>query len=133
MSFACDPGVVTAAYVAEKMGLSFQCSYEAACVFQDKSRFRHFLANNGFNTPKAKDYNDVETALKEADSFSWPIIVKPVDSAGSKGVTKVNILSDLEKAIQWLEKAIKDAKETNGILIDKQSAINLLSVLKELR
>lgn len=99
MSFACDPGVVTAAYVAEKMGLSFQCSYEAACVFQDKSRFRHFLANNGFNTPKAKDYNDVETALKEADSFSWPIIVKPVDSAGSKGVTKVNILSDLEKAI----------------------------------
>ena len=29
MSFAVDPGVVTAAYVAEKMGLPFQGSYEA--------------------------------------------------------------------------------------------------------
>ena len=29
MSFATDPGVVTAAYVAEQMGLPFQCSYKA--------------------------------------------------------------------------------------------------------
>ena len=27
ISFACDPGVVTAAYIAEIMGLPFQCSY----------------------------------------------------------------------------------------------------------
>ena len=36
MSFACDPGVVTAAYVAEKMGLPFQCSHESARILQDK-------------------------------------------------------------------------------------------------
>ena len=41
MSFACDPGVVTAAYVAEKMGFPFQCSYESACILQDKGLFRH--------------------------------------------------------------------------------------------
>ena len=43
LSFAVDPGVVTAAYVAEKMGLPFTCSYEAACILQDKARFRQFL------------------------------------------------------------------------------------------
>ena len=53
MSFAVDPGVVAAAYTAEKMGLPFQCSYEAACILQDKSRFRKFLADNGFNVPNA--------------------------------------------------------------------------------
>ena len=48
-SFACDPGVVTAAYVAEKMGLPFQGSYESTCILQDKGLFRKFLKDNGFN------------------------------------------------------------------------------------
>ena len=36
ISFACDPGVVTAAYVAEKMNLPFQGSYEAVSILQDR-------------------------------------------------------------------------------------------------
>ena len=51
MSFACDPGVVTAAYVAEKMNLPFQCSYESASILQDKGLFRQFLTDHKFNCP----------------------------------------------------------------------------------
>ena len=36
VSFACDPGVVTAAYIAEKMGLPFQGSYKSTSILQDK-------------------------------------------------------------------------------------------------
>lgn len=99
MSFAVDPGVVAAAYTAEKMGLPFQCSYEAACILQDKSRFRQFLADKGFNVPNARGYSEGDDALKDIDYFNWPIIVKPVDSAGSKGVTRVDDPSDLPAAI----------------------------------
>lgn len=99
LSHAVDPGVVSAAYVAEKMGLPFQCSYEAACILQDKSKFRQFLADNNFNCPHAKGYNNVEDAIKDIDYFDWPVIVKPVDSAGSKGVTKVINPEDLCDAI----------------------------------
>lgn len=99
MSFAVDPGVVSAAYVAEKMGLPFQCSYESACVLQDKSKFRKFLADNGFNVPNACGYSENDDALKELDYFNWPVIVKPVDSAGSKGVTRVDDPADLPAAI----------------------------------
>ena len=100
MSFGVDPGVVSAAYVAEKMGLPFQCSYEAACILQDKSRFRLYLSEHGFNCPKAKGYDDLDEALRDADNFSWPVIVKPVDSAGSKGVTGVFRKEDLRKAVE---------------------------------
>ena len=100
LSHAVDPGVVSAAYVAEKMGLPFQCSYEAACILQDKSKFRTFLSENGFNCPKAKGYSDVNAALKDIDYFNWPVIVKPADSAGSKGVTKVENKIDLKIAIE---------------------------------
>lgn len=99
MSFGVDPGVVSAAYVAEKMSLPFQCSYESACILQDKSRFRQFLLDNGFNSPKAMGYCDIEEAVRDADRFEWPVIVKPVDSAGSKGVTKVTDKQDLRQAI----------------------------------
>ncbi len=100
LSHAVDPGVVSAAYVAEQMGLPFQCSYHAACILQDKSLFRKFLADNGFNCPHAKGYNNVEDALKDVDYFTWPVIVKPVDSAGSKGVTKVETPGELPNAIE---------------------------------
>ena len=99
LSYAVDPGVVAAAYVAEQMGLPFTCSYEAACVLQDKARFRQFLIENGFNAPHAKGYTKAEDAIKDVHYFSWPVIVKPVDSAGSKGVTRVDIPEELEKAI----------------------------------
>lgn len=99
MSFAVDPGVVTAAYVAENMGLPFQCSYESACILQDKARFRKFLTDNGFNVPNAKGYNNVNKALKDIDHYNWPVIVKPVDSAGSKGVTRVDDPEKLPRAI----------------------------------
>ena len=100
LSHAVDPGVVSAAYVAEKMGLPFQCSYKAACVLQDKSFFRQFLMENDFNCLHAKGYMNVEDALKDVDYFTWPVIVKPVDSAGSKGVTKVENVEDLPHAIE---------------------------------
>ena len=99
MSFAVDPGVVAAAYTAEKMGLPFQCSYEAACILQDKSRFRQFLADNGFNVPNARGYSEADDALQDIDYFNWPVIVKPVDSAGSKGVTRVDDPAGLPTAI----------------------------------
>lgn len=101
LSHAVDPGVVSAAYVAEQMGLPFQCSYKAACILQDKSLFRKFLADNGFNCPHAKGYTHAEDAVKDVDYFTWPVIVKPVDSAGSKGVTKVTDPKDLLSAIEF--------------------------------
>lgn len=115
LSHAVDPGVTTAAYVAEQMGLPFQCSYEAACILQDKSRFRQFLMENGFNCPKAKGYTNVEDALKDVDYFNWPVIVKPVDSAGSKGVTKVEQPADLKQAI---DKALESSISKHFIIED---------------
>ena len=115
LSHAVDPGVTAAAYVAEKMGLPFQCSYEAACILQDKSLFRKFLSENGFNCPKAKGYTNVDDALKDVDYFNWPVIVKPVDSAGSKGVTKVTDKADLKSAI---ETALSASISKNFIIED---------------
>lgn len=100
LSFAVDPGVVAAAYVAEHMGLPFSCSYESACILQNKALFRQFLTDHYFNVPHAKGYSSIDDALKDVDFFHWPVIVKPVDSAGSKGITKIDHPEELQKAIE---------------------------------
>lgn len=101
ISFACDPGVVTAAYVAEKMGLPNVGPYESVCILQNKARFREFLTENGFAVPTAKGYKCLEDVLKDVDKFHWPVIVKPTDSAGSKGVTYVRNVDSLGDSIRY--------------------------------
>lgn len=100
MSFACDPGVVTAAYVAEQMGLPNVGPYESVCILQNKGRFREFLKENGFTVPTAKGYKNIEKALADVDIFHWPVIVKPTDSAGSKGVSRVDNPENLKESIE---------------------------------
>ncbi len=100
MSFACDPGVVTAAYVAEQMGLPNVGPYESVCILQDKGKFRAFLQDHGFRVPWVQSFTSAKEALQAADSLQYPLMVKPVDSAGSKGVSRVDRPEDLEAALR---------------------------------
>lgn len=127
-SFACDPGVVTAAYVAEKMGLPSCGSYESVCILQNKGLFRKFLTDNGFTVPVAKGYSCIEDALNDVNLFNWPVIVKPTDSAGSKGVTKVDNQIKLKESIEYAlsfshcnEFIIEDFIEQKGFSSDTDS------------
>lgn len=99
MSYATDPGVIVAAYVAEQLGLPGN-PYESVRILQNKDLFRNFLKENGFNVPIAMSFSTLEETMEHIDDFHWPVIVKPVDSAGSKGVTRVDELSNLPEAIQ---------------------------------
>ena len=91
VAYASDPAAPTAAYVAEKLGLPGN-PYESVEILCNKDRFRAFLAENGFCTPRAKGYDSVAAAQAdlEAGVFRYPVIVKPVDSSGSKGVGRVD-------------------------------------------
>jgi len=99
MSPATDPGVTTAAYVAEKMGLP-GVPYESAEILQHKDRFRKFLRENGFNAPRSESFSNVEEAISAAKTFQIPFIIKPTDSAGSKGVTEISSYEQVEKAVK---------------------------------
>lgn len=99
MSFAVDPGVVTAAYVQREMGLP-GCPYESVCILQNKDRFREFLRAHGFNCPWSFGFASVQDALDAAAQYTYPAIVKPTDSAGSKGVGRVDSPAELPAALE---------------------------------
>jgi carbamoylphosphate synthase large subunit len=86
--------------VADKLGLPGASPYASVCILQNKALFRNFLKENGFNVPKAKGYRTINEALKDIDYYHWPVIVKPADSSGSKGVTKLYDPAHLKEAVE---------------------------------
>ena len=98
--YASDPAATTAAYVAEKMGLPGQ-PYQAVETVSKKDLFRKFLTENGFNVPRARGFSKIEDAKADWDNFKKPVMVKPVDSSGSKGVSKIEKIEELERAMEY--------------------------------
>lgn len=95
LAYASDPAAPTAAYVAEKLGLPGS-PYKSVEILCNKDRFRKFLSDNNFCTPKAKGYTDLGNAIDDLKNnyFKYPVIVKPVDSSGSKGVSKIDSIDE---------------------------------------
>lgn len=112
VAYASDPAAPTSAYVAEKLGLPTN-PYESVKILAYKDRFRSFLKENEFNCPKAKSYISFESAKDEINQFTFPIMAKPIDSSGSKGVCKVNCVEDFEDAYRI---AIQNSKEKSVII-----------------
>ena len=99
VAYASDPAAPTAAYVAEKLGLPGN-PYESVKLLTEKDLFREFLQKHGFNSPKAGGYTTYEAALAGIGRFKFPVMVKPVDSSGSKGVVKICDVAGLKSAVE---------------------------------
>ncbi len=100
LAYASDPAAPTAAYVAEQLGLAGN-PYETVEILCNKDKFRAFLKEYGFPSPSAEGYSSVEEAMAGLPTFSFPVIVKPVDSSGSKGATVLRSSVGGREAIEF--------------------------------
>ncbi len=97
VAYASDPAAPTAAYVAEKMGLPGN-PYESVLTLARKDLFRAFQKEHGFNVPLSKSFSDRGLARAWLAEIGVPAFIKPVDSSGSKGVTKLDNVIAFEAA-----------------------------------
>lgn len=112
VAYSSDPAAPTAAYVARELGLP-GVPYDIACSLCEKHLFRSFLIDNGFNAPRSASC--AIGSLPDVSDMSFPLIVKPTDSSGSKGVTVVEssvALGDaLEEAARYSRNGIVEVEE----------------------
>lgn len=99
VAYASDVAAIPAAYASEKLGLPTS-PYESVRILSTKDLFRAYLKEHGFNVPKAQGFSTYEEALAVIDDFKLPVMVKPVDSAGSKGVNKMTDKSRLKTFVE---------------------------------
>ena len=109
VSFGSDVMAATAAFVGQALGLPSN-PYEAVLTMGRKDRFRAFLSSYGFNSPKAASFSSFEDILLHCNQFQLPVMVKPVDSAGSTGVSRVTEWSSLPSAFD-IAMSVSSAKQ----------------------
>lgn len=95
-SIASDLAMVTVNYVAAEMGLTAN-SLECTRITTNKHEMRRTFEEHGDPSPKSIL---VESAADlEGEDLVYPLIVKPLDRSGSRGITKLENPGGLENAI----------------------------------
>lgn len=114
LAYASDPAALPAAIVAERMGLPTNPS-KSVEILGLKYSWRKFLQDNGFACPKVFSFHPttpMDEIVKATEHFTFPLVVKPTDSSGSKGVTMLNDWGGFQDAVAWA-----DSYSRNKILI----------------
>ncbi len=101
VSCANDFGLVAAAYVGEKMGLPGHDTYENALTLHHKHRFKKYALATELPVAPTQFFNSVEVAKEWFEPELLPLIIKPVDLTGGKGVSKANTREEYIQAIEY--------------------------------
>lgn len=108
-TIATDICIPTVAFVAEKMKLTSN-SYRSSILSTNKSEMRKAFDQAKVPSPKSMQLSNSEEVKL---AFQYPLIVKPTDRSGSRGVTKVTDEKFLKAAI---DNAIQESIEKKAVV-----------------
>lgn len=114
LSICSDAGMLLAALIREQLVLPGP-DFRLSKILTDKSLQRDLWEKNNIPGPLWKLYYSYESVVKDIASCQFPLIIKPVDSSGSRGVKRINSLKDDFKSA--IKLAFRMSK-SNKILIE---------------
>ena len=94
-----DVAVRSLGIICEKLGLTGLLA-ESAEIVTDKALMKEAFVKGQVRTPKAYKVSSLEEAVKAFESINEPVLIKAVDSSGSRGITKVEKIAELKAAWQ---------------------------------
>lgn len=115
VSGANDFAYISTAYACEKLGFPGHDSYETAKTIHIKNYFREMTEKIGIKTPRIRKCScesEVRNAVKE---IGFPLLVKPVDLTGGKGVRRC---IELNETLEAFRGAMEVTRENYVILED---------------
>jgi biotin carboxylase len=105
-----EGSVLTAAHIAERLGLARRNPVDAVKATRDKRLLRRRLTAAGVSQPRfvALDVDAGEADLDDAiDIVGLPCVVKPVDLAASRGVIRADSRAEVLAAVHRVGKMLR--------------------------
>ena len=96
-----DFGAITASYVGEKMGFEGHDPFETTLMLHHKDKFKKFARKWNIMTPLADSFDSIEKAKAAGRGYMFPMIVKPIDLTGGKGISRVDNLEEYDRAVEF--------------------------------
>lgn len=109
ISGASDFNMEMSIELSSRLNLSSLCTAEAWHYSKDKSDFKQICRK--YNAPIPTDYHITDALTEsEMDEVVFPVIVKPVDMSGNKGVSYCYDKNDLIQAYKFAQSVSKNSK-----------------------
>jgi formate-dependent phosphoribosylglycinamide formyltransferase (GAR transformylase) len=109
-----DQPILVAAWVCEQLGLEFQITYQQALIITNKEFMKKKLVYNKIATAPYVIIKNIEDC-QNIKKLKLPLIIKPVDSSGSRGV---HVLNNYEEIYLLYPESIKYS-QTNTIIAEE--------------
>lgn len=93
-----DFSLLSTVYVSEKLGLPGHDSYATSIEIHHKDKYRALATRLGIPTPRAITVRNEQEFEAAINALAFPIIVKPVDLTGGKGIHRANNLEEARTA-----------------------------------
>lgn len=97
-SAANDWALLTASFVSDALGLPGYDRPRVAQQLLHKDSFRRLCSELEVASPRACDFSSAKDALSAEISF--PVIVKPIDSGGGRGISRADTRAELTGALE---------------------------------
>ncbi len=97
-----EPGMLLAARLREALGVP-GLKVEQTVPFRDKERMKRVLDAHGVRTPRHASCHTKVECREAAEAIGYPLIIKPIDGAGSADTYPLHEPADLERALQRLD------------------------------
>ena len=111
-TIASDLANITVQYLAEQLGLphnSDNCIY----VSTNKFAMREAFSEHGIPTPGFVSVCEGDDYVKTVASMQFPMIVKPTDRSGSRGIMRVERFDEIAPAVR---EAVRNSFEKKAII-----------------
>lgn len=108
VSGANDFAYLSTAYACEKLGFSGHDTYETSRIIHIKNLFREMTTSIGIKTPKIHKCYTEDDCRKAVREIGFPLLIKPVDLTGGKGV---KTCIELNETIDAFHEALKLTRE----------------------
>ena len=93
-----DFALLSTVYVCEKLGLPGHDSYATSLEIHHKDKYRALATRLGIPTPRAITVHNAQEFEAAIDNLAFPIIVKPVDLTGGKGIHRAANIEEARAA-----------------------------------
>ncbi|HJC35176.1 MAG TPA: hypothetical protein H9758_11415 [Candidatus Mediterraneibacter faecipullorum] len=113
LGFCIDPAQRPAFEIADQLGIRTFGSYEQVLALTDKTVFKQLCRDNGVDVVPEYEESSIET-------IEYPVLVKPIDSRGSRGAKVCYNRNELLEALPLAKKE----SSNGGAIVEKYMGNN---------
>ncbi|PFY98366.1 ATP-grasp domain-containing protein [Bacillus wiedmannii] len=97
-----------AAIISKELGLDYFNCLDTINIINDKQKMRQFLSDSGMDSTPSKVVKNKDEINQFIENVKGPVVIKPLSGTGSKGVSIINNISEIDEAVEWFSKSTTD-------------------------